>query len=626
VNLLRHLENIMRVLGISALFHDSAAAIVVDGALVAAAAEERFSRTKGDARLPEEAVKFCLRQAGLASIDMVDAVVFYEKPVKKFERILTHQLATFPFGAKQTVRALSLWLRERLFTKSALSVSLGVAPEKIFFVEHHLAHAASAFLPSGFGEAAVLTVDGVGEDACTTIWNATHDDDGRPRLTPLLSERFPHSIGLFYSAMTAYLGFTVNEGEYKVMGLAAYGTPRFKDTLAQIARVHDDGTFALDLSCFRFHLDDETSFSPALCERLGRARDPSSTIDLASTEGQRFADIAASVQAVTEDAVLALARRAHSITRHARLCLAGGVAQNVVANRRLAEEGPFQELYVPHAPGDAGGAIGAALYVSRRHFGAPHVVDPGPFIGAPIDDDASARFLSDVGVPFMTLDDDDLAREIAMRVARGEVGALATGRFEWGQRALGARSIIADPRSSTMQTRVNESVKRREAFRPFAPSLLACEFTRFFDAGRGADHALHRGMLSVVRATDEGVRALPAVVHKDGTSRVHIVDDASSLLHRVLTAFKAETGVGVLLQTSMNLKDEPAVADAADALVFFLRSDVDFLVVGRALVVRDEVRARAAALLRRATTRSGVGNASTLVNSRHAALAAGRIS
>jgi carbamoyltransferase len=597
----------MRILGISAFFHDSAAALVVDGALVAAAAEERFTRTKGDARMPEQAVQFCLQQAGLASIDEIDAVVFYEKPVKKFERILSHQLATFPFGAKQSVRALSLWLRERLFTKGALAQALGVPPEKIFFVEHHLAHAASAFLPSGYGDAAVLTVDGVGEDACTTIWDATHDDDGRPRLTPVLSQRFPHSIGLFYSAMTAFLGFAVNEGEYKVMGLAAYGTPRYKDEMSRIARVHDDGTFELDLACFRFHLDDETSFSSALCERLGNARDPSSPIDLESAEGQRFADIAASVQAVTEDAVLALARRAHEVTRRGRLCLAGGVAQNVVANRRLAEDGPFQDLFVPHAPGDAGGAIGAALYVSRRHFGAPHVVDPGPFLGASIDDDVSARFLSDVGVPFTTLDDDALAREVARRVARGEVGALATGRFEWGQRALGARSIIADPRSSTMMERVNERVKRREAFRPFAPSMLASEFTRFFDAGRGADRALHRGMLSVVRANEDGARILPAVVHRDGTSRVHIVDDTSSLLHRVLVAFKEETGVGVLLQTSMNLKDEPAVADAADALTFFLRSEVDFLVVGHALLVRADLRQRAPALLARGESRRVVG-------------------
>jgi len=596
------------VLGLSAFFHDSAAALVKDGVLVAACSEERFTRTKGDARLPENAVRACLDAAGLSSIDDVDAVVFYEKPLKKFERVLTHQLRTFPFGARQTVRALSVWLRERLFTKSEIALALGVPASKIFFVEHHEAHAASAFLASGFDDAAVLTVDGVGEDACTTIWDARHDDDGRPVLTAALSQRFPHSIGLFYSAMTAYLGFAVNDGEYKVMGLAAYGAPRFVDEIARIARVSDDGTFALDLSCFSFHTDDATSFTDELCRRLGRARDPSSTIDLASEEGRRFADIACSVQAVTERALTALARRARDVTGRARLCLAGGVAQNVRANRAIAESSLFDEIFVPHAPGDAGGAVGAALLVARRHFAASsssteRPLDPGPFIGAPIVEDEALAFLADVGLPCAPLAEDVLAEEIARRLAEGEVGAVAVGRFEWGPRALGARSILADARHPTMQRRVNESVKRREGFRPFAPSVLDEDLDRYFDRGRGADRALLRGMQTVLPATELGRATLPAVVHQDGTARVHAVVEEDGLLHRVLVAFRARTGVGALLHTSMNMKDEPLVADASDALTFFLRSDVDFLVVGRALVTKSDVARRAPALLTHAQAR-----------------------
>lgn len=592
----------MNILGISAYFHDSAAALVVDGQVVAAAQEERFSRIKQDSSLPVNAVRFCLEQAGL-TMDDVDHVVFYEKPLKKFERLVVNHLRTFPRGLGQFVRSMGTWLGARLWLKDELCDRLGVTPERVLFSEHHLSHAASTFLSTDWDDAAVVTVDGVGEWCTTGIFHGTETANG-VSIAPLCELAFPHSIGLLYSAVTAYLGFRVNEGEYKVMGLAPYGTPRFAAEFDRMASIGDDASLTLDERLFAFQHDAEKSFTPAMEELLGAARTPGAKLSLpaaADSEAQRFADVAASLQAFTERYLLALVTRAHQLTGARRLCLAGGVALNSVANRKIAEEGPFEEIFVHPAAGDAGGAVGAALYASICIFGEARVAFTSPMLGNEVDDAETERFLADCGVPSECFDDEDaLACEVARRLSYGQVGGLFSGRFEWGPRALGARSILADPRGTQVRDRVNKKVKFREPFRPFAPAVLEEDVDTWFDRGRGRDALLHPYMLSVVPAKAIAQRDLPAVVHVDGTSRMQVVDEAHSpALARVLHAFKQRTGMGVLLNTSMNLKDEPPVHTPAEAYGMFLRSDLDFLVLGRSLVLKTgngvERRARRAA-------------------------------
>ena len=577
----------MIVLGISAFFHDAAAALVVDGEIVAAAQEERWSRIKNDASLPVQAARFCLDTAGI-TIEDVDHVVFYEKPLRKFERILVGHLRAFPRSLGQFSRSMTRWLQERLWTKSDLVRSLGCAPDRVLFCDHHLSHAASAFLCSPFESAAVVTVDGVGEWATTSIYRARSTPEGSS--IELLRElRFPHSVGLLYSAITAYLGFEVNDGEYKVMGLAAYGEDRFADAFAKLCRIGDDGSIEIDTRYFCYHRHPTKSFTPLLEALLGPARAPGAPLDPTSddAESRRFADVAASLQALTERAMLALARAAQALTGEANLCLAGGVALNCVANRRIADEGPFAELFVQPAAGDAGGALGAALWATHVVHALPRSAPlRSAFLGAAYAQDDIARFLDDSGVAHRAFDDHAaLCAEVAERLAEGQVGGWFQGRFEWGPRALGSRSIIADPRQPGMREKVNRTIKYREGFRPFAPAVLAGEARRWFDLPEGrADH-LAPFMGSVAPVTDEGRAMLPATTHVDGTARVQRVDAADSpALHALLEAFRARTGVGVVLNTSMNLKDEPLCASPAEAYGVFVRSDLDFLVLERCLI------------------------------------------
>lgn len=577
----------MIVLGISAFFHDAAAALVVDGEVVAAAQEERFSRIKNDASLPVQAARFCLETAGI-SIDDVDHVVFYEKPLRKFERILVGHLRAFPRSLAQFSRSMTRWLQARLWTKSDLVRALGCAPDRVLFCDHHLSHAASAFLCSPFDGAAVVTVDGVGEWATTSIYRARSTPEGSS--IELCRElRFPHSIGLLYSAITAYLGFEVNEGEYKVMGLAAYGEDRFADAFAKLCRIGDDASLEIDTRYFSYHRHPTKSFTPLLEELLGPAREPGSHLDptAGDVESRRFADVAASLQAFTERYLLALAREAHAKTGETRLCLAGGVALNCVANRRIADEGPFTDLFVQPAAGDAGGALGAALWATHVVHGLPRGAPlRNAFLGAAYAQEDIARFLDDSGVAHRAFDDHAaLCDEVAQRLAEGQVGGWFQGRFEWGPRALGARSILADARQPGMREKVNRKIKYREGFRPFAPAVLADEASRWFELPEGrADH-LAPFMCSVAPVTDEGRATLPATTHVDGTARVQRVDAATSPgFHALLEAFRARTGVGVVLNTSMNLHHEPLCASPAEAYGVFVRSDLDFLVLERCLV------------------------------------------
>lgn len=577
----------MKVLGLSAYFHDAAAALVVDGEIVAAIQEERLSRKKQDPSLPVNAARSCLAAAGLG-IEDLDHVVFYEKPLEKLERLLVNHLRQFPRGLGQFTRSMGTWLGQRMWLEADICAALGCSPEQVLFSRHHLSHAASAFLTSPFTDAAIVTVDGVGEWATTSIFKGT-TQAGRPQIEQLAELHFPHSIGLLYSAITAYLGFEVNSGEYKVMGLAAYGEPRFAGQFDRLAQIGDDGSLATDMQYFCYHQSASRSFTPALEKLLGPARTPDSALRLGGTdpEAQRFADIAASLQDFTERYLLALYAHAAAITGLSRVCAAGGVALNSVGNHRLAESGVFDEFYVHPAAGDAGCALGAALYVSHVLGGDPR---PGPmtnaFLGDAFAPAAIESFLVDCGAAHQRFADrETLERSVADLLCAGQIGGWFQGRAEWGPRALGGRSIIADPRGSGVQARVNAKIKFREAFRPFAPAVLEEDTDRWFERGHGRDHALLPFMCSLLPATPEAQRELPAVVHTDGSARVQTVNrESNPRFHGLISAFKRRSGVGVLLNTSMNLKDEPICNSPAEAYGTFLRSGLDFLVLEDSLI------------------------------------------
>jgi carbamoyltransferase len=582
----------MKILGISALFHDAAAALVIDGEIIAAAQEERFSRIKHDARLPVDAARFCLEHAGLTMSD-IDHVVFYEKPLRKFERILVTHLREFPKSLMQFPRSMATWLRSRLWLKGEICQTLGCVSEQLLFSEHHLSHAASAFFGSPFERAAVITVDGVGEWATTSIYRAGPDAHGKKTSIETLAElHFPDSIGLLYSALTAYLGFEVNDGEYKVMGLAAYGKPRYQREFEQLCHIDDDAALRIEARYFSYASHPTKSFTRALEHLLGPARQPGSplTLPAQSVEDQRFADVAATLQWFTERYLLALARRAQVLTGESNLCMAGGVALNSVANGRIAAEGPFEKMFVQPAAGDAGGALGAALWATHVVHGLPRRAAPAhAFLGAGYAPEDVARFLTDCGVRYQVFEDDGARNAVvAERLAAGQVGGLFQGRFEWGPRALGNRSIVADPRDPGMRERVNRKIKYREGFRPFAPAVLAEEASRWFEMPDASRDFLTPWMCSVVPVTDEGRRTLPAITHVDGTARAQRVDRSDNAgFYDLIDAFRQRTGVGVLLNTSMNLKDEPLCASPAEAYGVFVRSDLDFLVLERCLIAKD---------------------------------------
>jgi carbamoyltransferase len=563
------------VLGVSAGYHDAAAALVVDGRVVAAMQEERFSRVKNDPSLPRRAALACLAEGGLRAADL-DRVVFYENPYAKLERVLVSVLRAFPRSWRQFPRALGAQLGDKIWILDALGEALDVPRDRIGFVEHHRAHAASAFFTSPFARAAILTVDGVGEETATALW--TGDGD---RLALVDRMLYPHSLGLLYAALTAWLGFEVNEGEYKVMGLAAFGAPRFRDEFARLVRVGADGGVTLDLDYFAFTTGTEVGFGPRLEAHLGPRRDPDRPWDLDTPEDRRFADVAATLQAVTEEALVALAREARRRTGADALCLAGGVALNAVANARVLREAGFARVFVPPAAGDAGGALGAAI------LGAIELGDPRPAplataaLGASIREGEAASLAAALGLSCETVADP--ASALADLLARGKIVAVARGRFEWGPRALGQRSILALPRPLAVRERLNRVIKKREPFRPFAPAVLASRAADLFD---GAPNDMTPFMTTVCSARPEHAADMPAAVHVDGTARVQTVAPGDALAP-LLEELDRRGLPPIVLNTSLNGPREPIAASATDAVAFLLAHPVDALLVGDALLTRS---------------------------------------
>jgi carbamoyltransferase len=594
----------MHILGVSCYFHDAAAALLRDGRLVAAAEEERFSRKKHDYEFPARAIEFCLRMGGIPS-SALDYVVFFEKPFVKFERLLLTCMQGFPRSRRLFQEAMIAWLGDKMWIRHLLQTRLGLRPERILFSEHHLSHAASAFFCSPFPEAAILTIDGVGE------WTTAAVGVGRGTDITLLEEiRFPHSLGLLYSAFTAFLGFEVNEGEYKVMGMAPFGTPRYVDRVWKLIRVGDDGGFELDMDYFEFHRSSDRTYGARFVELFGTPRDPGVPFFTATSgypayfgprpadhqalaaHNQHYADLAASIQVVVEDVVLRMARHAHRRTGLSRLCLAGGVALNSVANGRVMREAPFQELYIQPAAGDSGGALGAALWAHHAVLGQPRtfVMEHASW-GQAYTRAEIAAALDAAGAAYTAFDDEDrLLDHVVDRLEQGRVAGWFQGRFEWGPRALGHRSIIADPRRPAMKDLVNVKIKYREPFRPFAPSVPVGRAEEYFALPDPVRHYPARFMLYVVDVHGARRDAIPAVTHVDGTARLQTVrEEPSPRYHRLLERFGKATGVPVLLNTSFNLKGEPIVNTPAEALATFQRSGMDLLVLGDAVI---EKRAR----------------------------------
>ena len=592
----------MYILGISCFYHDAAAALLKDGVLIAAAEEERFSRKKHDSGYPALAVQYCLNEAGITADDL-EYVVFYEKPLPKFERLLTTALATWPHSTVVFREGMITWLNEKLWIKDKIRRQVAVPPDRVLFVEHHLSHAASAFFCSPYEESAVLTIDGVGEWTSATlgVGKATWDGTGTNSIELFQESRFPHSLGLYYSAFTAWLGFEVNDGEYKVMGMAPYGRPDLQDKVRKVINFADDGSFWLDMDYFSFHQSMENTFSRKFETLFGPPRKKDSEFythgtgvpDGASAksieENQYFADVAASVQRTTEEAIINIANYLHKRTGSKRLCMAGGVAMNSVANGRILRDTPFEELYIQPSAGDAGGALGAALYAHHVLLNKPRsFVMEHAYWGQSFGDGEVKSALDKRGIGYEYISDEDKLAEIcAGELASGRVLGWFQGRFEWGQRALGNRSIIADPRREGMKDTVNTKIKFREPFRPFAPSVLAEEVESYFD--HADDRAswpkeLAKFMMAVMPVAEDKQEKIPAVSHL-GTGRLQTVHaDTNPRYHKLISSFYGETGVPVIMNTSFNLRGEPIVTTPDNALNTFFASGLDTLVLGNHIV------------------------------------------
>jgi len=588
------------VLGISAFYHDAAAALVRDGSVVAAAQEERFSRVKHDSAFPKNAIEFCLGVAGIGAGDL-DYVSYYEKPLRKFDRLLQTYLSFAPAGFTSFKEAVPVWLRQKLHLPREIDRGLGGGYDGPYvFAEHHESHAASAFFPSPFEDAAILTLDGVGE------WStATYGHGNGNRITLTHEMRFPHSLGMLYSAFTTYIGFRVNSGEYKVMGLAPYGEPRFAALITDhLLDLKADGSFRMDMSYFNYCQG--LKMTSAKFDDLfgGPPRDPESKIT------QREMDLAASVQAVTEEIVLRCARHLHEETKLPNLVLAGGVALNCVANGRILREGPFDDLWVQPAAGDAGGALGAALLVWHQLLGnerTPAEPDAqfGSLLGPSFTDDEIGRQLDEIGVPYRRIDDEDeLCRQVAQRLDRGHVVGWFQVAMEFGPRALGNRSLLGDPRKVDMQSTMNRKIKYRESFRPFAPAVLDEDRRKYFALDCQSPYMLLVSPVLNADAAETGRRGsgfarlesthpeIPAVTHVDGSARVQTVSrQTNARFAKLLESFRRESGCSVLINTSFNVRGEPIVATPTDALHCFLRTQIDTLVLGSCVLDKADQRA-----------------------------------
>ncbi|MBI4125608.1 MAG: carbamoyltransferase [Deltaproteobacteria bacterium] len=589
----------MNILGISAFYHDSAACLVRDGEIVCAAQEERFTRKKHDAAFPKNAAAWCLRDAG-AKIQDIDIIAFYDKPWLKFERILQTYLTFAPRGITSFMKAIPLWLKEKLWMKEAIRKELEGFEGKILFPEHHESHAASAFYPSPYPEAAFLTIDGVGE------WATASYGVGRGNQIKILEEiHFPHSLGLLYTAFTYYLGFKVNSGEYKVMGLAPYGEPRYKDLIfKELVDLKEDGSFQLHLKYFDYCVG-----LKMINKKFGQlfglpARRPETKLT------QQHMDIARSVQEVTEEIVLKMGRHIHRKTGLKKLCMAGGVALNCVANGRLLREGPFEDIWIQPAAGDAGGALGAALLAWHQYLQRERTADEkndaqrGSLLGPAFTREQIRDYLEANQIPFRELSEEELPQKVSGLIAEEKVIGWFQGRMEFGPRALGARSILGDSRSSKMQSVMNLKIKFRESFRPFAPSVLREKVNDYFEMDKESPYmllvapvreAIRRPMtpeqsklfgiekLNVVRST------IPAVTHVDYSARVQTVDGNSHpLYYQLLKVFEERQDCGVIVNTSFNVRGEPLVCRPEEAYLCFMRTEMDYLVLGNFLLDKRE--------------------------------------
>lgn len=596
----------MNILGISCFYHDAAAALLVDGQLVAASEEERFTRKKHDSSFPEQAINFCLNYAGMTVNDL-DYVVFYEKPLVKFERILQTTMATFPKSWGVFRESMVTWFDEKLWVKSHIQTSLGIPTNKILFVEHHLSHAASSMFCSPFKEAAVLTIDGVGEWTTAAMGQATADWDGNGSNQIKLEHelRFPHSLGLLYSAFTAYLGFRVNNGEYKVMGMSPYGQPNYLDEVYKVVNVDAEGGISLNMDYFSFHHSTQNTFSPKFVELFGPRRQPEAEFfshithphkehpqwdEATAVQNQKYADIAASIQRATEEIILKMANTAQKKSGSKNLVMAGGVALNSAANGRLMREGPFENVYIQPAAGDAGGAIGAALYAYHVVFGKPRkFVMEHAYWGAEYPEREMVAAIEAAGFPYERFDDDDKLLDRAVdTLLNRKVISWYRGRFEWGPRALGHRSIIADPRWDEMKEIVNTKIKFREPFRPFAPVVMEEHAADYFTNPNLDSQYPPRYMLMVSPIAEDKQEQIKAVCHM-GTGRLQSVrEEWNSGYYNLIRKFNEATGVPVLLNTSYNLRGEPIVTTPTHALNTFAASDIDQLVMGPFLVNKPD--------------------------------------
>jgi carbamoyltransferase len=561
----------MYILGISCYYHDSAACLLHDGRIVAAAQEERFTRIKHDQDFPKNAIRYCLHEAGIG-IDDVDYVGFYDKPLIKFERILYTYLATFPRSFPSFIKAVPLWLRKKMWIPHIIRSELGYEGE-VLMIEHHMSHAASTFLVSPFEEAAIVTVDGVGEWATSTIGKGQGSE-----ITLYKETRFPHSLGLLYSAFTYYLGFKVNSAEYKVMGLAPYGKPKYYDQVLELIRFEEDGSFRMNMKYF--------AYDHGLTMTNGRfAKLFGQPVRKAESKIEQFhKDVAMSVQKVTEEIVLRMTRHAHELSGSKNLCMAGGVALNCVANGRVLREGPFEDIFVQPAAGDAGGAVGVAAYLYHTVFGKPReYVWEHAYLGPSYSTEDIRKYLEASGARYTELGEDELLERTADAIRDQKVVGWFQGRMEFGPRALGNRSILADARNPANKDVVNLKIKFRESFRPFAPSVLEERASDWFELDCPSPYML------LVAQVRENMRTIPSVTHVDGSARIQTVDRKTNpLYYDLIKRFERQTDCPVIINTSFNVRGEPIVCTPHDAYLCFMRTHMDVLVMDRFFLVKED--------------------------------------
>lgn len=595
----------MYILGISCFYHESAAALIKDGKIIAACAEERLSRKKHDSDFPSLAIEFCLKQAGIKTKDL-EYAVFYEKPFWKFQRILMSTLGTYPLSPRLFAKAMLTWFSDKLWVRSIIADKLNLEKAKILFVPHHISHAASSYYPSGFENSAVLTFDGVGE------WSTTTYGIGKGNKLTLKKEvRFPHSIGLLYSVFTAFLGFEVNDGEYKVMGMAPYGKPKYIDKVRKLVKIYPDGSYSLKMEYFAYHRTTDRSYSQKFLDLFGTPRpkdlhfftrgsgypsyfgDKPHNWDELCDLNQRYADIASSIQAFTEELVLNLANQVYKETKMENLCIAGGVGLNSVANGVLLQKGPFKRIFVQPAAGDDGGSLGAALFTYHDILNKKNrYTQNDSYFGQAFSEKEIENFLKSKKLKYKKFTKEaKLTDYLAGEISNKKVVGFFHGRSEWGPRALGSRSIIADPRSEEMKEIVNTKIKFREPYRPFAPVVLKEKADEYFEMQNLKHEHLTSFMLGVFPVKKDKKKIIPAVTHIDGSARPQIItQEQNSRYYNLVKSFGQKTGVYVLMNTSFNLKGEPIVNSPENALNTFKKSGLDILALERYIILKEDVK------------------------------------